>query len=395
MTAWDWDRGLGVIALVSVAVAWIVGWSESEQDLVPFLSRAIPEATRFEVAHTGVYAAWKKVGGREQAIGYAAIGQATGYGGPLQLVVGIDRTGRTCGLVVVEHRESAAYFQRVMQSGFSDQLLGKPFDDPFRIGQDLDGVTGATRTAAAMAESARSAALHVARTELNLPIPPEASEKIEFGFPELVLLCLFGVALFNQTRQTKRKRLIRWVCLVSGLILVGWILNAQLTLTNINSFLLGYWPRWQTHFYWYLLITGVLIIPLATGKNPYCRSICPFGATQECLAVVGGAKQRVALRWRRVLRWLPRLLAWTGIVLALIYRNPALGNYEVYGTFFDLVGSHLQFGLLAVVLVASLFVKRPWCNYLCPVRAVIDFINLMRNMFKQRSETQDAVDHAK
>ena len=57
-----------------------------------------------------------------------------------------------------------------------------------------------------------------------------------------------------------------------------------------------------------------------------------------------------------------------------------MGGYEVYGTLFALVGTHLQFGLLAFVLIASLFVPRPWCRYLCPIRAVTDYLKLPRKL---------------
>ena len=210
-------------------------------------------------------------------------------------------------------------------------------------------------------------------------MPPKRNVPIKFGLPEITLLSLFGVMLISRSAGRKRKRLIHWVCLLTGLVVLGFMLNAPLTLTNVNSLLIGYWPQWQSHLYWYLLIVGVLLVPLVTGRNPYCNAICPFGATQRCLGIIGDAKpRRLSSRWRARLRWTPRILAWAAILLALTYRHPALASYEVYGTFFDLVGSHLQFGLLAVVLVASLFVTRPWCNYLCPIRAVTDFLRLVR-----------------
>ena len=78
--------------------------------------------------------------------------------------------------------------------------------------------------------------------------------------------------------------------------------------------------------------------------------ICPFGAAQERLAVLGQAKPRIPPRYQTYLRWTPRILAQASILLALTYRSPALASYEVYGPLFDVVGSHLLFGLLAVAL---------------------------------------------
>ncbi len=378
-----WERRLAFLALVTVVAAWAVGWSGRQQDLAPFLKETLPDADRFEECHTGIFAGWGTVEDQQRIVGYVGVGQAQGYGGPMCVAVGVDSEGTVERITIVDHQETTAYFQRVTQTNLPESLIGKKCFDPFSPGQDVDAVTGATMTVAALAESVSSGARRVAGTQLNLPVPPENVVPAKFGLPEITLICLFAAALLNQTVGLRRKKLIRWFCLLTGLVVLGWMLNAPLTLTNISSLLIGYWPQWQSHFYWYLLIAGVLIVPLATGKNAYCRAICPFGATQECLAVIGGAKPRFSPRWRRYLRWTPRILAWAAIVLALTYRNPALANYEVYGTLFDLIGSHLQFGLLAVVLVASLFITRPWCNYLCPIRPVTDYLHLGRRVARR------------
>jgi uncharacterized protein with FMN-binding domain len=369
---------VAVVALASSVVAWFLGWQRNDTDLAPFLRESFPCADRFQPCGAGVYAAFGDADDERLAVGYVAVGEANGYGGPLQLAVGVDLAGTILGLAVIDHNETAAYFQRVLAGDVLNQLVGKVYSDPFRNGDDVDAVTGATMTSVAIAESARLAARNVAGDQLQFPLPAEEPVPFEFGLPEVVLLSLYVVAFVSYSGRLKSRRIVRWASLLSGLIVLGFWVNAPLTLTNINSLLLGYWPRWQSHLYWYLLIVGVLLLPVVTGRNPYCHCICPFGAAQQCLGVVGGAKPRISPRWRRVLHWVPRFLAWGAILLALTYRNPALANYEVYGALFTVIGTHFQFGLLAVFLIASLFIRRPWCNYACPVRAVTDYMRLVR-----------------
>jgi hypothetical protein len=55
------------------------------------------------------------------------------------------------------------------------------------------------------------------------------------------------------------------------------------------------------------------------------------------------------------------------VSLALIYRNPGTFSFEIFGTLFDLEGSNYQFIVLAIILLSSLFIYRPFCNYLCPL----------------------------
>ena len=152
--------------------------------------------------------------------------------------------------------------------------------------------------------------------------------------------------------------------------------------------LLGFWPEWQLHLYWYLLLAGILFVLTADNKNPYCEWFCPFGSAQECLGLIGGSRGRLPEKFHRFLRWFQRILALTAIVIALLYRNPSISSYEVFGAFFHLIGSNFQFALLGVVLITALFLKRPWCNYLCPLRPVTDFIRLIRNWIKGSNNAQ-------
>jgi len=110
----------------------------------------------------------------------------------------------------------------------------------------------------------------------------------------------------------------------------------------------------------------LLLFKATEEWNVYCYDFCPFGALQEIAATIGGAKPK-KLRWSKVLLWAQRLLTVAAISLALIYRNPGLSSYEIFGTAFALEGSNFQFALLAIILLSSLFLYRPWCRHLCPL----------------------------
>ena len=56
--------------------------------------------------------------------------------------------------------------------------------------------------------------------------------------------------------------------------------------------------------------------------------------------------------------------------------------YEVIT--FKLTGSNLQFAILGIVLVASVFIKRPWCNYLCPLKPVTEHFTNIRALILEK-----------
>ncbi|MCL4864031.1 MAG: 4Fe-4S binding protein, partial [Caldilineaceae bacterium] len=46
-------------------------------------------------------------------------------------------------------------------------------------------------------------------------------------------------------------------------------------------------------------------------------------------------------------------------------------------------GATFQIVVLALVLIVALFVKRPWCTYLCPIHPIVEFIRIMRQWTRE------------
>jgi len=282
------------------------------------------------------------------------------------------------GTVVADHVETPSFFDKMTESGFLEQLLGKSFSEPFQIYDDVDGVSGATYTARGLAEATLQGSRLIADEQLGLSVPDIPPPPIQFGIPEFTVLALFTVGYFAHRPKFKYKKQVRWGMLLTGMFVLGFWYNQPLTISKINTFLLGFWPQWQTNLYWYFLLGGILFVLTVDNKNAYCAWFCPFGAAQECMGAIGGAKLTRPRQYRRLFIWLQRGLAWAAIMLALLFRNPGISSYEVFGTLFSLTGSTVLFALLGIMMVMSLFVKRPWCNFLCPLDPVYDIIRLVR-----------------
>jgi len=377
------ERLLALAALAIIVLAWIGGTFRTEADLLPFLKRVLPKADHIESLPGGTYAAWDDLN-KTHFLGYISVGSAPGYGGELKMVVAVSPKGEVIGLEILGHKETVAFFRRVKRSGFLDALKGKTYSDPFKIGRDLDGVTGATYSARAVAEAVGKASRNISSRNLGLPVPQDPSPKIIFGLPEFVLIFLFMMGLIGRRRSFKYPKIARWFSLLTGLVVLGFLFDKPLTIVLINKMLLGFWPEWQLHLYWYILLAGILFITIMDLRNPYCDWFCPFGSAQECLAALGGAKRGFPKNIQPFLRWFQRALALGAIVVALFYRNPGLSSYEVFGAFFQLIGTNFQFILLGIVLVAALFIRKPWCGALCPLRPVIDFVRLIRNWIGEK-----------
>ena len=369
-----------LIPLVLVA-AWIAGAKRMQADFEPHLLRVVPGAAVLKPLGDGSFAAYDA----NRLIGYSRVDEAKGYGGPMKVAVGIDTTGQIVGLSIVSHTETPAYFKRVLGQNVSGELVGKTVSDPFEAGNDIDAITGASQSTEALIGSVRNGARSLGADALGLTVPIDAKAPFKFGWPEIVLVLLFVTGILGSYTRVPGKKPLKWISQIAGLILIGFVYSIPLTLTNVNSLLVGYLPNWRTQIYWYLLIIGVLLPVLLTGRRPYCGYVCPFGAVQDCLGAIGGKKRRLPDVVQRWLGWLHAFLVLGAILIALYMRNPGLTSYEVQGSLFDQTGMLYQFAVLGVILVVSLFVARPWCRFLCPINGVTRYIKAARSSFRRES----------
>jgi uncharacterized protein with FMN-binding domain len=368
------ERLFIVFTVLVILTAWVVGYFRSDADALEFAYAVIPGAECIDQSGS-LYVGRRASDG--EIIGYAAVGEANGYGGPIKVIVGMDLAGDILGVEIIENHETPGFFRLIDSTGYIDQFLESRVDSPLQLGVDIDGISGATLSAEGIAASVRQALREIAENGLKSPLPPE-KKLIKFGFPEIALIGLYAAGYFSHKQKNPRlKARLRWVTLTTGMLVIGFIYTAPLTISQIIALLSGYWPDWHNNLYWYFLIGGILFIT-TLDKNPYCAWFCPFGAVQETLAALTGAKHYRPRQWRNFLTWLPRILALTSIALGLILRQPGIAGYEPFATLFDLRGTVFEWGLLVVTVLASLILYRPFCNFICPIDPVVDFIGAVR-----------------
>ena len=373
------EQVLVVFTLLTITLAFFIGRSLEKANYEPHLYQAFPQSDQFEKKSSRTFEASIK----GTSIGYVVIAENDGFGGPLVMATALDLNGKIAGLSVVKQRETPSWYQRVVNGKLLESMVGKSYQDGFEVGKDIDGISGATYTSTAVIQSVGKGARLVASQHLGFEVPKPEKPDLVFGIPEILLVVLFVSWIVGGRLKAGTRSKLRWVSLVVGMIFLGFIYNSPLNLPFVNRLLLGFWPTWQIHLYWYILIGFLVLAFVWDGKNPYCYWICPTGAAQECLNSLANAKARNPRRFLPFFKWAQRGIAWAAIITALLFRNPGVANYEISGNLFDLRGSAFQFVILALVGVASIFIKRPWCRFLCPIRPLYDFIRFNRNWMKQ------------
>lgn len=352
-----------VLIVVALAAALFYGRSRSGPQIIPHVHALFPGAVSVEGSN-GVYAALDR---HANPLGWAGVGSASGYGGPLLLLVGIDPDGRVVGARVIEHRETPLFFQMAKASRFLAAVTGTALQEIDYDYQRVVGVTGASRSAGAITASVRDAVANVANRQFGAQLP-SPRRPFEFGVLEIALLVLFAFAIASQYLNGSVRGAMRWGCQLSALLVIGFWKNSPLTIAKIVTLLAGYFPSLRSSLSFYVLVTGFAATVLVFGSSIYCSHVCPFGAVQRCIAVIGGKNTRLPPWSVRYLRSMRTIIVFLAVLAALLVSRPALASYEPFAVMFALKGGLLQWFLLLIVVLASLTIHRPWCHFFCPMR---------------------------
>lgn len=369
------ERILAIISLIMIVTTGVLGIRREAQEVHNYLNGILPEGSH-AIALGGerfaIYAA-----DTLSPESYLINESSPAYGGEMVMSVLVDTSGVIRDLKVARHRETPSFLEKTERKALRKSLIGKSYIDSFEIGVDVDVVSGATYTSQAIISCARQGSTSIARDQLKLKVAEPEAAKLEIGMPDIALLVLYLLAAIGIYRLKHFKKTMRWITMLGGLFILGFWFSMPLTLSKLNTFLMGYLPDWHTQLYWYILLGSFILSIVLTRKNIYCHWICPLGGLQECLGAVGGAKPRFSRRFKGIMRWVQRGVALVAILLALYFRNPVKLNYEIFGVALSFTGATYLFILTGFFIVASVFIRRPWCTYLCPIVPVEDMLRLL------------------
>jgi len=317
---------------------------------------------------------WLIPGDSGKVEAYIYSGEGKGYNGNVLVAAVTDTAGIINSVHLLANKETPSFVNKLFRRNFTDRLEGIGAADLAAGSVTVDAVAGATITGDAITEAiARGYSAGEGWKQKN-------RFRISAGWPEILVLLLFVISVLISVKRLRAvRKYLQWTAWILSVLFLGFVLGQPLTLPRFITVFTGYLPDPAGELYVLLIPVLALGFILIGGKNNYCRSVCPFGATQEILRAAGNASGTQIKRFRLVkyVQWGITLLA---VMLALIINNPSVAEYSVFGAFFQLTGTALLFVLLMLSIIMSLFFRRPWCNYLCPLDGVMAYFRTLRRV---------------
>lgn len=290
-----------------------------------------------------------------------------GYNSTTPLTIYLDSDDKIIKVELCPNRESRGYINKVMKSGYLESWDGLTPEEA--LNHRVDAVSGCTYSSTAIAQS-----LQVRMQELTSQKAKLNSWDWSLFAKQLCVLAVTILALicfFNP----KKTKVLRRVTLLLSILILGFWSNSLLSLAMFYN--------WITNgisltMQWVVIIIALVstVLPLVTKKSFYCQYLCPFGAVQEFVGMIPVKKITVSAKLYKFFSIFRKMILLTLIVLLAFGLGLDLSMTEPF-SIFNYQSVVFEVALLAsVIIITSIFIKKPWCNYLCPTGTV--FVLLKR-----------------
>ena len=324
-----------------------------------------------------------------------------GYNSVTPLNIYLDSCDKIVEVEMCENRESRGFVNKVINSGFLDSWDGLTVEEAAK--HHVDAVSGSTFSSTAMAQSLQTRMSLLSQQKARLY---SWDWNLFIRQVCVLIVTVLATICFFMPKPKKFKNSESWglgdlvtlrrISLLLSIAILGFWTNSLLSLSLFCNWLTnGVSLAIQLP----ILIIAILsiILPLVTKKAFYCQYLCPFGAAQEFAGLIKAKDESLKAKdkglkakdeslksslikaniykvfsvIRKVILLSLLIIFALGVGLDLSVVEPfPIFNYQSIG-----------FGVAifaTVILILSIFIKKPWCNYLCPTGTLLESFRTLR-----------------
>ncbi|TKG89384.1 FMN-binding protein [Puteibacter caeruleilacunae] len=285
--------------------------------------------------------------------------QMPGYGGPVPVLLYLNCDSTLQKIQVMENHETPEFIEDIIEEGMLKSWEGKKAQ--LALNLDVDGLSGATMTSDAIASSVRGS--------LAMYIGTESANKSPLSMSDIIPLLVIVFGAYNAIGKVSNKKL-RQLQLGLNVVVLGVWYGKFLSLAFLVKFVAM--DNILIVFPLQVLLVAILLWGIVLRKkNLYCTWFCPFGAAQELLGQlplqqlkISPKVNKILLKFREATLMLLLILIWFGVTETVL-------NYEPFAVFSIMRSGWIVNTLAVLFLTLSVFIKRPWCRFVCPLGEIL------------------------
>jgi polyferredoxin len=162
----------------------------------------------------------------------------------------------------------------------------------------------------------------------------------------------------------------------AAVLYLGFYKSQLISIVNIFALVDWSLPIFKYSLAWYLLAMFTVVSTVLWGRL-YCGRVCAFGSLTQLMDSVVPARWRydVPLKIERRASLVKYGILAGAILYFIITRDRLIYRYIEPFWMFGFHGSVVMWVGLAVLLVATVFVRNVYCRFLCPVGAALGLLS--------------------
>lgn len=410
--------GVSGATLTSLAIAEAIELRMSGQRLnlrfptSPTVAEAqtlVPETKDLITCSWHGYEAWQPMNSSGEILGTIVrtgnlVDSVEGYQGPTELLLWFDANDVLQNIKLRGSYDNQPYVGYVQQEYsfwplFKQRTLAQLAAIDLEA-EKIEGVSGATMTSIAVAQTIQLAAERLLKESLSdssLTTSVQASRRWNWSLSEIATAVLALASIPWSRSHLRGRRIPRLLWQIACLLVLGVAAGNLLSIALFAGWTRGGIP---VHLAPGLvtLIAVALVWPIANKSNVYCDQLCPHGIVQQWIRpwhqraidrVPSNGSARSQRSRSAVSRWLAIGLQWSsygGIIAAfgwVAFQWPlALSAWEP----FDAYAWRVGWSLSCVIWIASMLLAiwRPmsYCQLACPTGRLLDVLRRARRTRK-------------
>jgi NosR/NirI family nitrous oxide reductase transcriptional regulator len=297
-----------------------------------------------------------------------------GYQGPSEVIMALDADGRTQQLSLrrtydnkpyVNYLNDEPWFWQTFREKRLQQLATLDLEE-----EQVEGVSGATMTSVAVAETIVTAARQYEERQSAAATQIQRVKIHWTRHDTSTAFVLFGAIVIGMTRLRGSRRVrIGWNVMLAGYF--GLVTGNLISLAVVTG--------WAAQGFAWRLAPGMaavlvisFILPVTTKRNLYCSHICPHGAIQQL--VRRGVRWKNGVRWLRRMKWLPGITLGSAVVVTLLKLDWNLAAWEPFNAYIWYVAGTSSIVLAVVSIMVSSAVPMAYCRYACATGRLLEYL---------------------
>ena len=193
--------------------------------------------------------------------------------------------------------------------------------------------------------------------------------KIFLKFLLWIVLLPIPVILIAKKKMAPKSRKLLYL---GSLIIFGVVLGADPSPMGTVKDAVFLISAHQTVFWPRIIALGFFLLTVVLSTKLICSWGCQFGTLQDFLFRLGRNKrdQKGIIKQYKVPFWISNSIRITlfiaAVVVGFYWTVDIVGLIDPFRIYKPLILGVLGISFIVIVLIASLFVYRPWCHFACP-----------------------------